>query len=178
MTRKVYFVGAVFLLGLWCLVADLAAFNYHWNVSTEQRTERKLPALTQFEQEKPIVVVVNIANSVDDLTVRQLARIYSGEVTEWPNGESITAINRPIESEIRVRFYRQVLKAKPTQKFFQTGTPIPFETQRVDSEAAITRFVGRDRGAIAYCYAPCTAPSVKVISIGGRLPDQDGYALQ
>jgi ABC-type phosphate transport system substrate-binding protein len=178
MTPKACVFSVICLMGFWCLVSDLAAFTYRWNVSAERTISQKPATLTQFDQGRPIAVVVNEANQVNDLTVRQLARIYSGEVTEWPSGESITVINRPIQSDIRVRFYRQVLNAKPTQKFFQTGSPIPFETQRVDSEAAIIRFVERDRGAIAYCYVPCVAPSVKVISVGGRLPDQDGYALQ
>lgn len=128
-------------------------------------------------QADPIVLIVSKNNPVESLTTKDLARIYSGEVTEWSSGESITAINRPIESDIRRRFYRIVLNASPAQKFFQSGTPIPFETVRVDSESSITRFVARLGNAIAYCSLSAVDSSVKVLKIDGKLPQEEGYRL-
>lgn len=169
---------AALVAGLSWLAADLAASTYHWNTSVVLVKKQAAAASLAFSAEGTIVLLVNRRSQVDELTVRQLARIYSGEVTEWPNGDAITAINRPIESDIRRGFYRLVLNANPTQKFFQTGSPIPFETMRVDSDGAIARFVSRDKGAIGYCYAPCGNASVKVLRIEGRSPEDQDYALK
>lgn len=177
MTRVSYIICGAIVAGCSGLAVDLAASTYHWGTSFVyvKNSQRAVPLMS--EQEGAIVVVVNKDNPIEALTLSQLARIYSGEVTEWPDGKPITAINRPIDSEVRRRFYHIVLHAKPTQKFFQTGSPIPFETIRVDSEASIARFVSQDTGAIGYCYARCANASVRVLRIGGRSPEDDDYAL-
>jgi PBP superfamily domain len=150
-------------------------------VQAPERQERQsLPAPPPpvSQPEEKIMVVVNKSNPVTSMTVRQLARIYSGEVTEWPSGESITVINRPIQSAIREKFYRLVLHAKPTQKFFHSGSPIPFESQRVDSEASVPRFVTRDKNAIAYCYAPCSGVDVKTVPVEGFAFGESEFAFK
>ncbi len=128
--------------------------------------------------ERPIAVLVHKENPTADITLGELARIYRGEIIEWPDGMPITAINRPIQSEVRERFYRIVLRAEATRKFFQEGTPFPFETVRVDAETAIAKFVSRDKSAIAYCYSPCAGAGIKVLRIEGTAPGDDNYALK
>jgi ABC-type phosphate transport system substrate-binding protein len=128
--------------------------------------------------DEPIVVVVNKKNPINSLNLRDLARLYNGEVTEWPSGESVVIVNRPFDMEVRATFYRLVLNAKPTQKYFQTGSPIPFETMRVESEGAVPRFVARLPGAVAYCYLSAADASVKIIKIDGKLPTDQEYALK
>jgi PBP superfamily domain len=181
------FLSAGAKIGLACLAASLAAasggYLYYYqgqpiepkvlvqeDVPTEQRASQAPRVSTA---KRSILILLNKGNSLQKLSLRQLARIYRGEVTEWPNGEAITAINRPIDSEIRRKFYDVVLDADPTQKFFQTGSPIPFETIRVDSEGSVAKFVGRERGAIGYCYAPCADSYVKAIPLE-ELPLLDG----
>ena len=178
MSRTTIILCLVVASGLVELVAGFAAPTYQWEPQMAFVRQDRPPVPLAFSEEAPVVVLVNQANPVDDLSLRQLARIYAGEVTEWPNGESIVPINRPIHSEIRRRFYQIVLHAPPTTRFFQTGSPIPFETVRVDSETAIPRFVARDRGAIAYCFQPCGVDAVKVLKIDGRMPQENGYALK
>jgi phosphate transport system substrate-binding protein len=131
-----------------------------------------------FAADEPIVVVVNKNNPINSLTMRDLARLYSGEVTEWPTGNSVVIINRPFDSDSRTKFYHLVLNAKPTQKYFQTGSPIPFETIRVESEGAVTRFVSRLPWAVAYCYLSAADASVKIIKIDGRSPTDHEYPLK
>jgi PBP superfamily domain len=126
---------------------------------------------------EPIVVLVHPRNPVKDLTQGQLARIYRGEVTEWPDGTPITVINRPIDSEVRIRFYRQVLGSRQTQPFYQPDSPFPFETRRVDQESVVATFVARDRSAIAYCYRSGAHDHVKILTIGGRSPEEQDYVL-
>ena len=179
MTRATLIFCVVVASGLAGLAAGFAAPTYRWEPQmVSVRQDRQPVPLVVSGEAAVVVVVVNKANPVDALSLRQLARIYAGEVTEWPSGESIVAINRPIHSEIRSRFYEIVLTAPPTKKFFQIGSPIPFETVRVDSERAVPRFVAGETGAIAYCYQPCGGDSVKVLKIDGRLPQEDGYAFK
>jgi ABC-type phosphate transport system substrate-binding protein len=128
--------------------------------------------------DEPIVVVVNKKNPINSLNLRDLARLYNGEVTEWPSGESAVIINRSFESEIRAQYYRLVLNAKPTQKYFQTGSPIPFETMRVESDGAVARFVARIPWAVAYCYLSSADASVKILKIEGRSPTDPEYPLR
>jgi ABC-type phosphate transport system substrate-binding protein len=178
MRLAAYILCLLLIAGLSCVAADLSASTYHWNMSSAPVKKGAEVFPLDFPLEEPIVVVVNKSNPVDSLTLRQLARIYSGEVTEWPNGEPITVLNRPIFSDVRQRFYRFVLNAPPTQKFFQTGSPIPFETLRVDTEGSIARFAARDKSVIGYCYVSCANTSVKVLQIEGRSPGNEGYALK
>lgn len=127
--------------------------------------------------EEPIVVLVHPSNQTSDLTLGQLARIYRGEVVEWPDGRPITVINRPIESDVRARFYQIVLGVKPTQPFYQPDSPFPFETRRVESESVVAKFIARDPSAIAYCLQSCAAGPVKALRIEGQRPGEDAYAL-
>jgi phosphate transport system substrate-binding protein len=178
MTRSFYILCLLLIAGLSWPVGDLAASQYHWNNSSTFLENRPAAIPIRLSPDGPILIVVNRNNPVTNLTIRQLARIYSGEVTEWPNGDSIIAINRPIESDIRERFYHYVFNARATQKFFQIGSPIPFETVRVDNETSVTRFVARDRGAIAYCLRNCADSSVKVLTIDGKSPEDHEYELK
>ncbi|MDZ4855463.1 MAG: substrate-binding domain-containing protein [Nitrospirota bacterium] len=178
-------------IGLSCLVVGLAAGSgaylyYHQGqpVAPKVLVQEKIPAEKQASPaprvsaaKRSILILVNRDNPLQKLTLRQLARIYRGEVTEWPNGEAIMAINRPIASEVRRQFYDMVLNANPVQKFFQTGSPIPFETRRVDSEESVARFVAKDRGAIGYCFAPCADSSVKAIPLN-KLQSWEGKAVR
>jgi ABC-type phosphate transport system substrate-binding protein len=174
-------------IGLVGLVASLAAgsgaYLYYYQgqpIAPKVLVQEELPKEQQVSKapsvstaKRSVLILLNKGNSLQKLSLRQLARIYRGEMTEWPNGEAIMAINRPIDSEVRREFYDVVLNADPAQKFFQTGSPIPFETIRVDSEGSVAKFVGRDRGAIGYCYAPCADSSVKAIPLD-ELPLLDG----
>lgn len=126
----------------------------------------------------PIVVIVNKANAIEELGSRELSRIYKGAVEEWPNGQSIIAINRPFGSDIRVHFYHIALKAPPTKKFFRPGSPVPFKTRRVKSGHATRKFVSRLPNAIGYLYLSEVDDTVKILKIDGLLPTEAAYPLK
>lgn len=165
-TRRVLILYGSMALGL-CGIIGVFAHTY-W---------QSLPPMEKQAQRPPLVIVINKANPVKDLSLKQLSRIYSGEVTSWPNGVHITAINRPIDSDARDRFFQSVFKKKQAP-FFQPGSPVPFETMRADSDEAAVLFVSRQKGAITYCYISCADGSVKVITVGGHSPDEKSYALR
>lgn len=151
--------------------------------SLQQKTQSEIPRVKPIKHHgkdqggELIVVLVHPGNRTSELTLEQLARIYRGEVTEWPDGRPITVLNRPIQSEIRSRFYQIVLGVKPTQPFYQPDSPFPFETRRVESESVVAKFIARDPSAIAYCYRSCAEGPVKILRINGQRPGEDDYAL-
>lgn len=100
-----------------------------------------------------IAVIVNRANSLESPSIAQLARIYKGQQRQWSDGRQIVVVNRPVDSVVRKLFYRKVLKSKPTQKFSQPGTPIPFRSIVQRSSLATIRFVNNLPEAIGYIYS-------------------------
>lgn len=45
--------------------------------------------------ETPFIIATNQNNGTSQLTIKQLARHYSGKITHWPNGTPIRIIKRP-----------------------------------------------------------------------------------
>ncbi len=128
--------------------------------------------------EEPIAVIVHPSNRLDNMTTAELARIFSGETTAWGNGDVIIVLNRPIEHAARRRFYRLVFQAPPTKKFFQPGTPFPFESVRVESNEALLRFVARTPGVIGYLSLSAVDRTVRVLAVDGFRPDEAEYPLR
>jgi len=113
------------------------------------------------------VVIVNKTNPIEAISLGELAGIYEGSKTKWSEDSEITAINRPADSPIRAVFYKTVLGAEPTKKFYVSGTPLPFKTIVQESAKATKLLVARMPNAIAYIYADEIDDSVKSIEIRG-----------
>ena len=96
---------------------------------------------------------------------------------KWKNGRKIIAINQSINSNLRDRFYRRVLQASPTTKFFTTGSPVPFKTKVVKTEKSALKFTASLPDTIAYVSFKMVDESVKVISINGMKPSEPGYEI-
>ena len=115
-------------------------------------------------------MIVHHNNSLESLTVVELAAIYKGQKSKWGNGKKIVVTNRPIASSIRARFYKQALRAKPSKKFRLRGSPLPFKTTRVKSDLATRKFVSRVPNAIGYISLSQVDHTVKVLNIAGTAP--------
>lgn len=129
----------------------------------------------------PIVVIVHSSNKVKDLRKSELARIFKGQDENWPGGRKIVIVNRPYDSKIRIRFYKTVLRAKPTQKFFKPGSPIPIKSMVAISALASRKFVERIPLAITYVYRSqlkLKRGQYKVIKIDGKNPDDPDYPIK
>ena len=111
----------------------------------------------------PIVVVVNVANPVTGLSLKEVRNIYQGRQLKWPNGQRIHAINRPQDSAIRKQFFAEVLQAEPQQVFFQTGSPIPFKTMEVRSDRAVRKFISRITNSISYLRRSSVDDGVRIV---------------
>ena len=123
-----------------------------------------------------IAVIVNPANKVADLTVEQIAQIFTGEITDWSQlgGEAgtISCIGREAGSGTRDGF-ESITKTKDACKM----------DQELTSTGAVIEAVAGNPNAIGYASLSSVKDSVKALSIGGVTPTEasvkDGsYAVQ
>ncbi len=123
-----------------------------------------------------IAVIVNPKNSVDDLTLEQIAAIYTGEITNWEqvggsDGE-IVLIGREAGSGTRDGF-ETITKTEDICKY----------RQELTSTGDVITTVAGNPNAIGYASLASVKDSVKAISVGGVTPDEDtvkdgSYAVQ
>ncbi len=123
-----------------------------------------------------IAVIVNPANNVSDLTVDEIASIYTGEITNWKEvGGSdleIVLIGREAGSGTRDGF-ESVTKTSDKCKY----------RQELTSTGDVITTVGSNENAIGYASLASVKDSVKTVSVGGVVPSEatilDGsYAIQ
>ena len=123
-----------------------------------------------------IAIIVNTNNTVSDLTVEQIAKIYTGEITNWSevggiDGE-IVPIGREAGSGTRDGF----------ESITGTGDACKYR-QELTSTGAVITAVESNPNAIGYASLASVKDSVKAISVGGIAPSEntvkDGsYAIQ
>lgn len=123
-----------------------------------------------------IAVVVNPQNPVSDLTVQQLADLYTGKITNWKElgGEDtpVVLIGREAGSGTREGFESV------------TGTSDACQyAQELSSTGDVITTVAGNPGAIGYASLSAVKDNVKALLVGGVAPSeqtvQDGsYAVQ
>ena len=123
-----------------------------------------------------IAVIVNPANKVADLTVEQIAQIFTGEITDWSQlgGEAgtISCIGREAGSGTRDGF-ESITKTKDACKMDQEMT----------STGAVIEAVAGNPNAIGYASLSALKDTVKAVTVGGVACTEDtvldgSYAIQ
>ena len=117
-----------------------------------------------------IVVVVNKANSISDLTINQTKDMFSGNVTEWTkvtgaSGGKINVITREDGSGTRDGFQNIVMGGK-------NGTPILKTAVVQSSTEAIAQAVKGDPNAVGYISLASVNGDVKAVKINGVTPSE------
>ena len=110
-----------------------------------------------------IAVIVNTANSVTDLTLEQIADIYTGKITNWSevggaDGE-IVVIGREAGSGTRDGF----------ESITKTSDACVLR-QELTSTGDVIATVKSNENAIGYVSLASVDNSIKVLSVGGVLP--------
>ena len=113
-----------------------------------------------------IAVIVNPANTVEDLTVEQIAAIYTGEITNWSEvgGEDaeIVVIGREAGSGTRSGFEEI------------TGTEDACQyRQGLTSTGDVITAVSQNPGAIGYASLASVKDTVKAVKVDGVAPSED-----
>lgn len=101
-----------------------------------------------------VVVVVSAQNSVATLTHNQLADLYLGRVSRFPNGQPATPLDQPEHSSAYTTFYRKYLNQTPAKiKMHWAGLVFTGRGQPPRSVAdskAMADYVSAHKSAIGY----------------------------
>ena len=113
-----------------------------------------------------IAVVVSPENPVSDLTIEQIADIYTGKITHWSevggNDAEIVLIGREAGSGTRDGFESI------------TGTEEACQyRQELTSTGDVIATVSQNPNAIGYASLSAVKESVKALSVGGVAPSED-----
>ena len=113
-----------------------------------------------------IAIIVNPENTVEDLTVEQIASIYKGEVINWSevggaDGE-IVLIGREAGSGTRDGF-ESITGTKDAGKY----------RQELTSTGDVITTVANNPNAIGYTSLASVKDTVKVLKVGGVAPTED-----
>ena len=113
-----------------------------------------------------IAIIVNPQNKAEDLTVEQIGKIYTGEITNWKEvgGEDhpIVLIGREAASGTRDGF-ESITKTKDKCKY----------TQELTSTGDVIQTVSGNENAIGYASLASVKDSVKVLKVEGITPSKD-----
>ncbi len=134
--------------------------------------EAKLDAATaaKIKDNKVCVVgmgpVVNKDVTIDNISLSNLRKIFSGQITNWKEvggpDKTITVINRASGSGTRAVFESAVLAG--------TTVPSTFKPQEQDSSGTVATMVAATPGAISYLAFSYFADTFKALSIDGVQP--------
>ena len=123
-----------------------------------------------------IAVIINPENTVEDLTVEQIAAIYTGEITNWSEVGGIDAeivlIGREAGSGTRGGF-EEIVGVEDACLY----------RQELTSTGDVITAVSQNPGAIGYASLASVKDTVKAIRVGGVAPSEETvkdetYAIQ
>ncbi len=113
-----------------------------------------------------IAVIVNPANPVSDLDVETIAKIYTGEITNWKevggNDAEIVLIGREAGSGTRDGF-ESITDTKDSCKY----------RQELTSTGDVITTVSTNPDAIGYASLAALKDNVKTLTVGGIAPTED-----
>lgn len=113
-----------------------------------------------------IAIIVNNENSVENLSVDQIAKIYTGEISNWKevggNDGAIVLIGREAASGTRDGF-ESITKTKDKCKY----------TQELTSTGDVIQTVSSNPNAIGYASLAAIKDSVKVLKVDNVSPSKE-----
>jgi ABC-type phosphate transport system substrate-binding protein len=129
-----------------------------------------------------IAIIVNNQNQTEELSFKDLVKIFKREKQYWKDGKKIYLVMQEAgssEKEIVLKeIYRmndEELKKFWLAKMFR-GEISSFP-KTLGSNEAVKRFVSQGSNAIGFIGSSLTDKSVKVLRIDGKLPDDKDYRL-
>ncbi|MBI5416144.1 MAG: hypothetical protein HZA29_04950 [Candidatus Omnitrophica bacterium] len=129
-----------------------------------------------------IAVIVNKDNAIEDVSFRELVRIFKMEKKFWDDGKQIYLVVQgspsPEEEAVLKMVYKmdgQELKKFWLARIYQGA--IPSFPKVIASNESVKAFVRQVPNAVGYIDAAYADDNVKVLKIDGKLPGEDGYKL-
>lgn len=136
----------------------------------------------QLASMEPLAIVVNRSNTVDNLSMAELHRIFLGQRSHWPNDRRITLVMRDPGQPERKAMLRDVFQMNETQlkNHFLHGLftgEILVSPKVLSTPLGVRRFIFNVPGAIGYLRARDVDETVKVVRVDELLPTDKGYKL-
>ena len=133
--------------------------------------------------EPTVAIIVNQSNTVDNLSMAELRKIFMGERSHWPNGRRITLVMMdPTQPERKV-VLREIygMNEKDLNQHFVQGVftgAVSVSPKTLGTTGEVLKFVFNVPGAIGYVRAEEADKTVKILRVDGRLPDDTDYKLR
>jgi ABC-type phosphate transport system substrate-binding protein len=141
-----------------------------------------VPVLGAAPSTVPLLVVVNKANDIDDISSATLRRMFLAKLDRWPDGTKVVPLNIKAGAIERETFDAAVLNMDPdaTSRFWidQRIRGRIAEPKAAASVLLLQRVIARTAGAIGYVRENQLTPAVKAIRVDGLSANQPGYPLQ
>jgi phosphate transport system substrate-binding protein len=131
---------------------------------------------------QPLAIVVNRSNSVDDLSMAELRKVFLGERSHWPNGRRITLVMREPGEPERKTILKDVCQMNESElkNHFLHGLftgEILVSPKILATPVGVRKFVFNVPGAIGYLRLTDVDSTVKVVRVDEFLPEDKGYKL-
>lgn len=129
--------------------------------------------------DRVLALVVDRDNPKSDITLAEIKEIFLGKRKEWADGARIIALDLE-PGPARDGFSKSALGMDQAavdqfwveQKVRGTGSP-----PKAVSAATAAKLVPKVRGAISYIPLSAVDATLKVLTVGGVLPDKAGYPV-
>lgn len=130
-----------------------------------------------------LAIVVNLNNSVENMSTEELRRLFLGRKTRWPNGRRIAVAMLDDQYPERRSALRQIyhMDERAYEEHFMKATfrgDVFVAPKTLASPELMRKFVFNAPGGIGYLRRSDLDGTVKVVKIDGRLPDDKNYSLQ
>jgi len=130
-----------------------------------------------------IDIIVNKTNSIDEISFKDLSKIFMMKRRYWENGTKIYPIMQEAGSPEKEIVLKKIYKMNDkllkkywiTEMFKGEITSFP---KSLSSNESVKRFVSQAPNAIGYIDSGFSDDTVKVLKIDGKLSIDDGYILK
>lgn len=130
-----------------------------------------------------LAIIVNRSNSLSNLTVAELRRVYRGERQYWPGNTPVLLLMRPQgsrEREVILRVVFEMSEERYTHYWVAKvmRADISDPPTALYSHGIMQEGVKGNSGAIGYVFQSDLRDGVKVLRVNGRLPGEPGYPVR
>ena len=132
-------------------------------------------------QGNDVAVIVNPENSVSNLNLLELRKIFSGQKLSWTGGVGVRLFVRTAGTVERATLLKLLQMSESDYKTYWTKMIFRGDAQEepavLPSNGMQVEAIRSFRGGIALLSARDVRTGVKVVKIDGRLPGESGYPL-
>ena len=128
-----------------------------------------------------VSVVVSTQNSVSNVQIGELRKIFAGEKRNWPGGSSVKLITRTSGTTEHNALLKLLGMSETEYKQYWTAQVYRGDAQ---SEPVVVPSNGMQKealnaypGAIVLMDSADVKPGMKVLKVDGKLPEDAGYPL-